>query len=375
MQTRVAFSRCSSYDAVEASLARLLHLIGGMEAFVKPGQSVLVKPNLLTDSTPEKAVTTHPEVVRAVVRAVRAAGAKPWIGDSPSNAVNLQRVWERTGMEAVCREEDVPLVSIEKAGSEEFDVSGIKFRIAREVLRADAIVSIPKVKTHVLTGLTCGVKNLYGTVPGYQKTVLHKLYPRRDEFADMLVAVYSRVKPVLTIADGVVGMEGNGPSGGAAIPLDFLAASADAVALDVVLARLLKLDFDDVSYLPAARRSGIGETEWERIEVVGESLRSLAVRFQKAHIVPMHRIPAWMSSLLISFLWHRPLLTEKCVLCGQCVKACPTEALAQEKGRRPVLNAAACIGCCCCHEVCLARAVEMQASPLFRMIQAVRGHG
>ena len=220
-------------------MARLLALIGGMEAFVKPGQSVLVKPNLLSDCTPDEAVTTHPEVVRAVVRAVKQAGAKPWVADSPSNAVHLQRVWEKTGMEAICRAEDVPLVNLEKGGSEEFETRGIRFRIAKAVLQADAIVSLPKVKTHVLTGLTAGVKNMYGAVPGFQKTSLHKDYPRRDDFADLLVAVYSRAKPVLSIADGVVGMEGNGPSGGTPVALHFLAASDDAVALDVVVARLL----------------------------------------------------------------------------------------------------------------------------------------
>ena len=355
-------------------MARLLALIGGMEAFVKPGQSVLVKPNLLSDCTPDEAVTTHPEVVRAVVRAVKQAGAKPWVADSPSNAVHLQRVWEKTGMEAICRAEDVPLVNLEKGGSEEFETRGIRFRIAKAVLQADAIVSLPKVKTHVLTGLTAGVKNMYGAVPGFQKTSLHKDYPRRDDFADLLVAVYSRAKPVLSIADGVVGMEGNGPSGGTPVALHFLAASDDAVALDVVVARLLGLEFDGVSCLAAARRGDAGQTDESRIAIVGERLEGLAPdEFRLPWTVPAQRIPPWIARMLISMLWHRPSFSGQCVFCGQCVRACPVGALAQQAGERPVLAPRKCIACCCCHEVCPARAIEMRPSPLFRLIRRARG--
>lgn len=367
MQTQVALLQCAAYESAQDALARLIDGLGGMKAFVRPGQSVLVKPNLLTDRLPAEAVTTHPEVVRGVIRLLKDAGARPWVADSPCNVAALPAVWEKTGVAAVCRAEDVPLVNLEQAGSVRIEESGVAFTIAKPALEAEAIVNLSKVKTHVLTGLTGAVKNLYGTVPGFQKTVLHKLYPRRDEFADLLVSVYGRVKPALSIADGVVGMEGNGPSGGTPVALGFLAASTDAVALDTVVAGLLGMKIEDVSYLEAARRRGIGETDLGRIRLLGDPPAAVAPRrFRLPDTIPTRHIPRWLSRPVGALVWHRPAFGARCVYCGKCVRACPAGALTQERGQRPVLAADKCIECCCCHEVCPEKAVEMRASPLLR---------
>lgn len=373
MPTRVILTRCPDYAGVAAALPRLLDALGGMGAFVKPGQSVLIKPNMLTDALPDEAVTTHPEVVRAVIRLVRAAGANPWVADSPANVADLAKVWDRTGIQAVCREEQVPLVNLEKGGSERFEVEGVEFTIAKPVLEADAIITVPKVKTHLLTGFTGAVKNLYGVVPGLQKTSLHKSYPRTDDFSRMLVMVFQRVKPVLAIADGVVGMEGNGPSAGVPVPLGFLAASADSVALDAVLCGTLGLDVRTVLHLQEAHRAGLGEVDRARIVVEGDGQAALVPRtYRLPDTVPTHLIPRWAVRLVKPLIWHRPDFTVRCVFCGQCVKACPVGALRIERGRRPVLTPSICIACCCCHEICPARAIEMRASPLVRLIGRLR---
>ena len=374
MPIRVHLTRCTDYAGVAQALPRLLDGVGGMGAFVKAGQSVLIKPNLLTDVRPEEAVTTHPEVVRALIRLVKAEGAIPWVADSPTNVANLQKVWDRTGMQAVCLEEGVPLVNLEKAGSERFDVRGIRFTLAKPVLEADAIITVPKVKTHVLTGLTGAVKNMYGAVPGMQKTSLHKLYPRVDDFSRMLVAAYGRVKPVLAVADGVVGMEGNGPSAGTPVKLGFLAASADPVALDAVLCRALGLDVLKVLHLQMAHRAGFGEVEGSRIAVEGDGTAALEPRLHRLpSTVPTHLIPRWAVRFVNPLIWHRPSFTDRCVLCGQCVKACPAGALRMEPGSRPTLSPAECIECCCCHEVCPPHAIEMVPSPVIRLIRRLRG--
>jgi uncharacterized protein (DUF362 family)/Pyruvate/2-oxoacid:ferredoxin oxidoreductase delta subunit len=347
--------------------------LGGMGAFVKPGQSVLIKPNLLTDRRPEEAVTTHPEVVRGVIRLVKAAGGEPWVADSPTNVADLPRVWERTGIQAMCGEEEVPLVNLEKAGSERFEVDGIAFTIAKPVLAADVIVSVPKVKTHLLTGLTGAVKNMFGVVPGLQKTGLHRNYPRMDDFSRMLVKVFGKARPALAVADGVVGMEGNGPSAGRPVTLGFLAASADAVALDTILCRSLGLDPRHILHLVEAHRAGLGEMAPECIERRGDTVDALSPRRrQLPATVPTHLIPRWLGRRMESLIWHRPSFTERCVFCGQCVKACPKGALTIERGQRPRLTPEACIACCCCHEVCPAQAIEMRASPLVRLIGRVR---
>ena len=338
-----------------------------MGRFVKPGQSVLIKPNLISDHTPDEAVTTHPELVRALIRMVKAAGATPWVADSPAMVADLKRVWERTGMQAVCREENVPLVNLEKAGSQMFEDNGIRYTIAKPVLEADAIISVPKVKTHVLTGLTGAMKNLYGTIPGLQKTSFHKQYPYPQDFARLLVAICKHVKPVLSVADGVVGMEGNGPTAGIPVKLGFLAASSDAIALDVVLCRALGLEARNVVHLDAARRAGFGPTEWKDIALEGDGAGVLTPRdYKLPSTVPINYVPQWMIRLVQPLIWHRPKFSAQCVYCGKCVAACPVQALTMERGKRPVVDADTCIACCCCHEMCPMHAIEMQPSPFFR---------
>lgn len=367
MPMPVNLVECSDYPAVAEALPRLLATLGGMGRFVKPGQSVLVKPNLLSDHTPDEAVTTHPEVVRAVIRMVKEAGANPWVGDSPAVVSDLRRVWERTGIGSVCREESVPLVNMEKAGSRSFEEGGIRFTIATPVLEADAIISVPKVKTHVLTGLTGAIKNLYGTVPGLQKTSFHKTCPYPQDFARLLVAIYRRVNPVLSIADGVVGMEGNGPSAGLPIRLGFLAASPDAAALDVVLCRTLGLEPRNIVHLEAARAAGLGVQEWSDIVIGGEPVSALSKRaYRLPSTVPIEYVPAWLIRLVQPLIYHRPAFSAACVYCGKCVKACPVEALSISAGSRPLLKADECIACCCCQEICPERAIEMRPSPFFR---------
>lgn len=368
MHMPVNMVECEDYAAVPAAMARLMGGLGGMGQFVKPGQSVLIKPNLLSDHTPEEAITTHPEVVRALVRLVKSQGAKPWVADSPALIADLRRVWEHTGMEAVCREEDVPLVNLEKAGSRSFEENGIRFTIANPVLEADAIITVPKVKTHVLTGVTGAVKNLYGTVPGLQKTSFHKLYPYPQDFARLLVAIFRHVKPVLAVADGVVGMEGNGPSAGIPINLGFLAASADAVALDVVLCRALGLEPRNVVHLEAARQAGLGVQDWSSITVEGEVITALSHReYRLPNTVPINFVPHWLVRLVQPLIWHRPAFSSACVSCGKCVAACPAGALSMKPKSRPVLDADKCIACCCCHEMCPEHAIEMRPSPFFRI--------
>lgn len=374
MSTRVMLNHCPDYDRVASVMPDLLAGLGGMGAFVKPGQSVLLKPNLLTDARPDEAVTTHPSVVRALIRLVREAGGRPWVADSPATAAGIQRVWDQTGIGAVCREEEVPLVSLEAAGSERCEIGAISFTIAKPVLEAGAIITIPKVKTHVLTGYTGAVKNMYGVVPGLQKTRLHRDYPRIADFSKMLAAVFQRARPVLAVADGVVGMEGNGPSAGAPVRLGVLAASADAVALDSVLCRALGLTADTILHLREAQAAGLGTTDAAQIEIAGDGRHVLDPRpYRLPGVVPTHLIPEWAAGLVRPFIWHRPFFTERCVACGKCVKACPAGALRLEPGgRRPVLTPSLCIACCCCHEVCPARAIDMRASPLIRLIDRVR---
>ncbi len=375
MSVTVALAQCSSYHFTEINSAveRVLAEIGGLGKFVAPGQTVLLKPNLLSDRSPDQAITTHPEVVRALIRLVKSHGAIPVVADSAASAIKIESVWEKTGFRALCDEESVQLINLEQSGSRSFEADGMSFSIANPVLDADVIINVPKLKTHVVTVLTNAVKNIYGTLPGYQKMIFHKRYPTPSQLGDFLALLYARIRPALTICDAVVGMEGNGPSGGSPVHLGFLAGSADGVALDTAMCHLLGINMNGVPYFRGLKRAGVGETDWNAIDLAGDAPETLDLH-------PLHLPVTWFWCLIPKmivrciepYLWIRPFITERCTFCGLCVKSCPVSALSIEKGKPPELNAVLCIGCCCCHEVCSASAIEMHQSCLANFIRRGR---
>jgi uncharacterized protein (DUF362 family)/ferredoxin len=366
----VAVVACDQYrpPILDAALRRLLAPLGGIARFVAPGNKVLIKPNLLTDRRPEEAVTTHPELVRSLIRLLRAEGAIVAVGDSPANVVKIEAVWERTGFRAMCREENVELVNLEQGGVRTVEVNGLAFPIAERVLSADVLINVPKVKTHVLTTLTGAVKNLYGTIPGFTKASLHKRFPKPRQFASVMVALARILKPALSLADGVFGMEGDGPSGGKVVPLGFLAASTDTAALDAGLCRLLDIPVSRVPYLVALGEADAHATAGRPVVLETDTPTPLR-RILLPRVPPLHWVPDGVFRILRPVVWVRPRFTNACLRCGLCVKACPAAALTPGNADRPTLDGARCLECCCCHEVCPAKAVVMMPSPLVRLFR------
>ena len=361
----VAVVRCADYgDCLEAAVGRALELSAW--AGDVAGKRVLLKPNLLTDRRPEQAVTTHPEVVRQVIRWCRRRGAAVSVGDSPASTANLKNVWRLSGIGAVCAEEGVPLLSLEQAGARPFEQDGFSFSVAQPVLDADVVVNLPKVKSHSLTLLTAGVKNIYGVLPGYSKTLNHRRYPKLADFGRLVAAIWKVVPPSVTLADGVVGMEGQGPANGRPVPLGFLAASENPFALDRVLCEVLGIDARRVPYLV----DGLGG-DYAR---VGDAVRVGAFETPSgAHVLNV--LPQWLVDAFGRFVWVRPAFSEAvCIGCGKCVEACPVHALAlSAETRKPVLKHAACISCSCCHEMCPVGAIHMTQSRILKWAGALKG--
>ncbi|MDD4869683.1 MAG: DUF362 domain-containing protein [Kiritimatiellae bacterium] len=372
----VALEHCSNYNARELPhiIGKLFQHLGGIGSFVRKGQSVLIKPNLLTDRTPEQTVTTHPEVVRAIIRILKDHGAKPSVADSPANVVKIEQVWEKTGFRAMCEEENVPLINLEKTGAHSFEVDGFSFSIANPILSADVIINVPKVKTHVLTILTAAVKNMFGAVPGFQKMILHKLHPTVSEFGRLIAVIYQHIPPHLNIADAVVAMDGDGPSAGRPVHLGLLAASRDAVALDLTLCRVLNIDPSVVPYFKHLSVDGNSAAYDVNIEIAGTAIDDFDNRnFHAPGTLRARMIPGWLVKFLEPFIWIAPSISDKCIACGRCIKGCPVNALSSATGAdKPVLERRKCIGCCCCHEVCPEKAISMTQSPLLNFVRQGR---
>ena len=259
MTATVSLLRATSYDlpALTASLEAVLAPFGGMRAVVKPGDRVLLKPNLLTGARPTKECVTRPEVVYCVAQLVRQAGGEPFLGDSPAFG-SAHGVAEANGYLPWLEKLDLPIVELHgkryQTASEEFE----NLLLSKEAMDADVIINLPKVKSHMQLTLTLGVKNLFGCVPGKMKAWWHMEAGKDcDRFGTMLVQTAQTLNPELTILDGIIGHEGNGPSGGEPRPLGLLAAAQDVFALDRAMVNVLGVNPQTVPTVVQSQRLGL----------------------------------------------------------------------------------------------------------------------
>lgn len=363
---KVSLARCADYDLdnVYNAVKRSIDLLGGIEKFVKPGMKVLLKPNLLTAGSPEDAIVTHPEVIRALGRLVRKAGAIVWVGDAPGGyGKNIDEIFEKSGLKHIASEEDFELVKFSTASF----VDGIP--IAKQVFDADFMISIPKLKTHCVTVMTGAIKNTFGTVTGLYKAECHSRSPKEEDLAKILVKVHSIAKPGLTVIDGIVGMEGDGPSGGERRAINIVMAGEDAVAIDSCIARIMGLAPLDIAVTKIAYEAGLGEADLSKIEIVGDSLDSFIVRdFKLPRTMPLKMIPRPILKFLLSLVSFRPRIDEDiCVRCKLCSTACPVDCITIAE-KACDIDYKKCVRCLCCHEVCPHKAISIKRNFLTKLV-------
>lgn len=260
----VSLIRATSYEheALRESLETLLEPLGGMAAFVKPGNRVLLKPNLLTGARPGKECTTRPELVYAIAQIVMEAGGKPFLGDSPAFG-SAKGVAVANGYLPILEELNLPIIEFHGQRYQTVNEGFNHLLLCKEAMEADVVINLPKVKSHTQLVLTLGVKNLFGCVPGKMKAWWHMEAGKdANRFGEMLVETARAIDPDLTITDGIIGHEGNGPSGGEPRPLGVLAASPDVFALDRAMVEILNVPPEQVPTVAASMRLGlVGELD------------------------------------------------------------------------------------------------------------------
>lgn len=366
----VSIRKTEDYRQETVDRAIALHFEAlGVEKDLRPGMRVTIKPNLLTARKPEQAVTTHPAVLLSVVKWLRERGVEDiTVADSPGGpyvAAALRTVYAVSGLKAL---EGPFRLNYDTGWREIRCAEGFEnrsFNIINPLADTDYIINIAKLKTHSMTTLSAGIKNLFGAIPGLQKPEFHYKYPELRDFSNMLVEVAATVGADITVIDAVEAMEGNGPNGGDMRYMGLTFASRSLYAQDYVAARLMGLVPESVVMLRLALEKGLLSPE--DIELVGDAVQAADPPFKlpdSAALDFMSFVPRIFRGqafrAMTKILKPLPKLErEKCIGCGKCAESCPPHII-EMSGGKAVIPIKGCISCFCCQEMCPVHAIKVK---------------
>ena len=310
MSATVAIVKCSTYsqEMVDHAVSDLLEHLGGIGGYVKSGDRVLLKPNLLGASHADDPTATHHTVMRSLIRQVQSVGGQPFIGDSPAFG-NVTTIARKSGLLKVAEELGAPIADWTAAkrvpAPESYSLR--TYKLAREVVEADVVINVPKLKVHQQMQLTAAIKNNFGCVVGKRKARLHfSRGQNRVIFGKMLIEYCQLIKPALTVVDAITAMDRMGPRHGDPYPLGILTGGTDVVAMDRVHAEIIGLPDTEFDLMNAARELGVGETDLKKIEILGERLSNVKVfDFQLPGLAPVNFSPLRIVKSTLKHLWAK----------------------------------------------------------------------
>lgn len=369
MDKTVSVIKCPDYDAkaLDQAVERHFQMLG-LERLIRPQMKIVLKPNLLMKRRPEEATTTHPALMAAIIRKLKALGAAHiTIADSPGGPFTtgmLAGIYSASGMERVAMEEEVALNQDTTATTvlvgENEQIKQVD--VITAIAKADLVINVCKLKAHGMMTLSGAVKNMFGVIPGLTKPEYHFRFPDPKDFGAMLVDVCEAAKPAVTFVDGIEAMEGNGPSAGQKKQVGLVLAGRSPYCVDLALCYLTGLDPMELPSQTAAIGRGLSPASFAELTVVGDAL--VPVEF----IFPAGGKSLDFSSYVPQFLrpWARRLMTPKpvvrqpdCIGCGKCKESCPVNTIAIEDKKARILDKK-CIRCYCCHEMCPVKAIDLK---------------
>lgn len=354
-------------------------------------KKILLKPNLLSATPAEKAVTTDPVFVESVIDCLLGMGAKKdniLIADSPGIVVpytekGLGNVYEVTGLSKVSEKTGIRLnydTGLEMLELKKGRVVK-KLEIIRPAAEADIIINLPKFKTHNLTTITGAVKNMYGVIHGRSKTLYHTKFLEVDKFYELLFDVITLIRPTINIMDGILGLEGEGPgSSGSPRHVGLLLASLDPVAMDLVVAGIMGIGPGEFPMQRIASERGMSSYSMDNIEIAGPQMDGLVIGdFKRPKGGSLDRITAnrFINTYLLPFMRNKlhPLPKpdhDKCNLCESCIDVCPQECISLENDRIKI-DYNKCIRCYCCSEMCPQGSILLKESLMTKLLAGMIG--
>ncbi len=374
IQHTACYEQTTVQESVDAHFAELC-----LDKICKPGMKVAIKPNLLMKRKPEEGTTTHPSLVEAVVRHLQSLGVTDiTIVDSPGGVYSkplLTGIYRATGMEDVARRLSVKLN--EDVGSTYVsNPNGVVckgFELINPIVEADFVISIAKLKTHCMAGLSGAVKNLFGCVPGLMKPEFHWRYPAEKDFCNMLIDLCETVKPDITFVDAVVSMEGDGPSSGKLRETGMTLCSTSPYEIDLVLSKVIHRPPEQIYTIVNGVERGLCPRSPEEIDVCGDPLltyedfkqpKSKGIDFMAFVPAPLRPV---VKPAVNRFFTPRPQVKKSvCIGCGKCAESCPAKTIHIEN-RKAHINHENCIKCYCCHEMCPVKAIHVRRNPILNL--------
>jgi uncharacterized protein (DUF362 family)/NAD-dependent dihydropyrimidine dehydrogenase PreA subunit len=369
----VYIKKCENYDydKIYLIIKDAIEKIGGIEKFIKPKEIVFIKANLLMAGAPEKGITTHPIFVKAIANyLINENENEVIVGDSPGGLYSknaLMKVYKECGYIDVFKDTKIKL-------NMNFDSKKIKFDggkllksviIIDGILKADKVISLSKLKTHGMMKYTGAVKNMFGIIPGILKAEFHFKMPEAENFADMLIDVCLASNPVLSFMDGIVGMEGAGPSGGELVKSELILVSENPFYLDLVATKLIGIQADTVPTIKNSIDRGL-INGIENVNILGDKIESFNIKpFISPKISKVdflnNILPEKLAKKINNYIKPKPVFrTDKCIKCRACYNACPAKTIMMGKGEYPRLNVDGCISCFCCQELCPENAIDIK---------------
>ncbi len=375
--SKVYLSNCTTYDVekIKASLSESLDAMGGLTKYVKPGQKVLLKINLIGPKKADKAATTHPEFVRAVGQLFKTHGAQVFVGDSSGGAIAgmapTKKSFTVAGIEKVALEEGFTLINFDEVGPVSKMVEGNVTKdlyISKAIEEMDVVINLPKMKTHSMGVYTGAIKNLFGVIPGLRKAKYHKEAPNPEAFGEVLADIHSVITNMpLHIMDGIISMQGEGPTAGLPYPAGKILVSEDPLSLDRIAIEMMGIIPERVDILKASIKRNIGVWDIKEIDVIGD-----LVKFKNYDLPKSYKTNAIKDFTkvrgVIDFFKVVPVVNQKrCVKCNSCVDGCPVGAIDRDT---KIVDYSICIDCLCCHELCMVEAVELKSKN--QMVNVIR---
>lgn len=374
MKVYIKYSK--DYNDIQDKVDYLLDSVLDNGKVIKEGMTVFLKTNALAPHPASKAITTHPSVVQAVIRYLKKYNVRIIVGDNPATK-EMSLVYKVNGTKAVVDEEKVELANngdLKVISSPNYKRYK-DFNVSKQIVEADILINLPKLKTHGLAYFTGAEKNLFGLIYGLEKAQWHVKSSTPLEFGEAMADLYSAIKNEMkdkifvNLMDGIEGLEGEGPStGGSKKEANVLLASKDAVALDRVAMEIVKLDYKKAFISIITNNRGLGEFDLNNIEIEGDDLSLFNdIKFIPAKVeeVGIRAIKMLNKFNIKRFILEHPKFdSSKCIKCGECKKICPPQAIVMKKGKVPKVNKSKCIRCWCCGEVCPVNAISKSSRPL-----------